>query len=645
MKSNKLWLAGALTLGLASAVVAAPPQGLGKGMDLGPAAAFAENSQVTVTVALALSNRAEMEQLIESVSTPGNPQFRQFLTPEQFRARFGPSAAAVDAVTRSFLAQGLTVTRTATAQLHVTGTAAQIERAFAVQLHAFAVPATDTTPGYRYRAPLADPRMPEAIAPLVHGVLGLDTRPAYAPHLSPVARGQAPARMASSTNTPDPPGAWTVIDYADYYDVTPLYERGLTGRGQTLAIVTLASFTQSDAYYYWKTLGLNVAQDRITEIQIDGGSGPPSDDSGSSETTVDVEQSGGLAPGARILVYEAPNSSQGLVDALAAAVDTNSADTVSTSWGLWELFNSANPFGNGPITDPVTGQMTTILAAQHDVFAQAALLGQSLFCSSGDFGAYDSVNFLPTAPSPGQLFSFNPVLSIDSPASDPFITAAGGTTLPGAQVYDIPPSTTVTLDVAHEQAWGWDYLGPLCVATGAPADCGYPHGTGGGVSVYFARPFYQFFVPGMARSVADQSLYQLTPPPAELIAALPAGYVGRNVPDFSTNADPQTGYLLYYTSNVNGFEVFTLGGTSFVAPQMNGVTSLFVQGLRHRVGLLNPALYFIAATDQRGRDAPLRPVRGGDNWFWFGHPGYSQTTGVGIPDQTNLFEALRQLER
>jgi kumamolisin len=70
-----------------------------------------------------------------------------------------------------------------------------------------------------------------------------------------------------------------------------------------------------------------------------------------------------------------------------------------------------------------------------------------------------------------------------------------------------------------------------------------------------------------------------------------------------------------------------------------------VQALHHRVGLLNPALYFIAAMSHGGRDAPLRPVRGGDNWFWRGHPGYSQTNGVGIPDQAKLFDALRQLER
>jgi kumamolisin len=629
----------------AAAAAAAPyPHGAMSAVDVGPAAAFEENARITVTVALELSNRAEMEKLIADVSTPGSPHFRQFLTPEQFRAQFGPSPAAVDAVTKSFVAQGLGVTRSATAQLHVSGTPAQIERAFGVQLHSFAVAASDASPGYRYRAPLGKPQLADAIAPLVRGVLGLDTRPAFAPHLRHGARAVTPAKVANAVNTPDPPGEWTVLDYADYYDVNPLYAHGYNGSGRTLAIVTLASFTQSDAYFYWNTvLGLGVATNRITEVQIDGGSGPPSDATGSDETTLDVEQSGGLAPGAGVLVYEAPNTSQGFLDALAAAVEANTADTVSTSWGLWELFNSSNPFGNGPVIDPITGEVTTILQANHDVFAQAALQGQSLFCSSGDFGAYDSVNALPTAPSPGQPFSFNPVLSIDSPASDPLITAAGGTTLPGAQVYGLSPTKTITIDIAHEQAWGWDYLAPLCVAFGLPHNCEFPLGSGGGVSLYFPRPFYQQSTNGMANSAPHQALFQETPAPAQLIAALPANYAGRNVPDFATNGDPQTGYLLFYTSDVNGFEVATFGGTSFVAPQMNAVTSLFVQGLSHRVGLLNPALYHIAASSS-GRGAPFRAVIGGDNWHYTGGPGYNPATGLGIPDMGNLFEALQQLE-
>jgi len=625
---------------------AAPPEAT----DLGPASAFAENAHVTVTVALKLQNTDDLERLIEATYTKGTPEYRQFLSTEQFQQRFAPSAATVAAVTQHFTAQGLTVTQSATAQLHVTGTTAQIEKAFAVQLHTYSVPATAGAPGYRFRAPLAAPQLPQAIAGAVHGVFGLDTRPSLRPHLRQSTLphpqpGGGGGGGGSAPNTPDPPGFWTVVDFAQYYNVNPLYNQGLSGHHRTIGIITLASFTQSDAYAYWAALGLNVSSSRIKEIEVDGGSGPPSDASGSLETTLDVEQSGGLAPGAKMRVYEAPNTSQGFVDAFAKAIDDNKADTVSTSWGLWEFFDTLDPNGNGPVNNPVTGTPTSILDAYDDLLAQAALQGQSMFAAAGDSGAYDSTSALPIAGTP----SFNPVLSVDDPGMQRYITSSGGTTLPGPQVFGLPGNTTITITVKQEQAWGWDYLIPLCNALGLdPISCGiYPAGTGGGVSVYVRRPFYQRDVRGMADSVSGQVLFELTPPPPLLIVRLPTDYRGRNVPDVSLNADPETGYIVAYTSSDPsvgfGFEPFW-GGTSFVGPQLNGLTSLFDEALGQRVGLLNPALYQIATSGgYGGHHAPLRDITHGDNWYWRAERGYDQTTGVGVPDVANLLDALEDL--
>ena len=81
--------------------------------------------------------------------------------------------------------------------------------------------------------------------------------------------------------------------------------------------MTLAAFTPSDAYKYWQAVGLKVSQNRIRIVNVDGGPGAPSDASGSIETTLDVEQSGGIAPGAKVIVYQAPNTNQGFVDVVA----------------------------------------------------------------------------------------------------------------------------------------------------------------------------------------------------------------------------------------------------------------------------------------------------------------------------------------
>ena len=652
MNASRYALAAALGATLIAATHAAPfPRGPVTAVDVGPAAAFSENTWVTVTVALNLRNTEQLDQLIEAVYTPGSPQYRQFLTTQQFRAQFGPAPATIAAVTKQFEALGLSVTQSATAHLQVTGTAAQIEKAFGVQLHSFSVPASATTTEYRYRAPLGAPHVPDAVAGSVRAVLGFDTRPRLTPHMRhPAQAFRRPDSITNTTSTSDPPGSWTVVDFAEYYDVTPLYKQNITGQGRTIGIVTLASFTQSDAYQYWNTLGLKVNHSRITEVKVDGGSGPPSDDSGSDETTLDVEQSGGLAPGAKIIVYEAPNTNQGFVDAFAAAIDSNRADTVSTSWGEWEGFDGPTQweFANAPVTDPVNNREATIIKADDDLLAQAALQGQTWFASSDDFGAFDSTNSLPNVPSADQPFSFNPVLSVDDPAMQRYITAAGGTTVPGLQVYAGPGGAPIDINVPTEQAWNWDYLEPLCNALGLdPVSCGiFPGGTGGGVSIYVPRPFYQQFIPGMANSVPGQTLSQLTPPPQQALIKLPGGFPGRNVPDLSTNADPQTGYVIFYTSNVNGFEIEQAGGTSFVAPELNGVANLYVQALHHRIGLLNPALYLIAASHNayRGHQAPLRDITTGDNWYWKARPGYDQTTGVGVPDVANLLEALQGLE-
>ncbi len=652
MNIRKSWLA-AVGVALAAGASAAPyPHGPVAAMDLGPSAASG-NARITVTVALSLRNTAELDQLIQAVYTRGSPQYRQFLTPEQFAAQFGPTDATVRAVTEAFEASGLSVSRASTAHLHVSGTLAQIEKAFGVEMHTFQVAATAKSPEYQYHAPAAAPHLPAAVAGVVRAVMGLDNRPRLAPRLrNPL---KAPLRQPSTNNgtsTTDPPGSWTVLDYAQYYDLNPLYHQGVSGKGRTIGIVTLASFTQSDAYNYWSAVGVPVLPNRITEIQVDGGSGPASDESGSDETTLDVEQSGGLAPGAKILVYEAPNTNQGFADAFAAAIDANRADTVSTSWGEWEALDGPDPvIGQGTITDPVTGSQTDIIRATDDLLAQAALQGQTWFAAAGDAGAYDSTDFFPLTPSPGQPQTFNAVLSVDDPAMQRYITAAGGTTLPGLQTYTGPTGNLINIDIKQERAWGWDYLQPLCDAFGQTAlECGtYPVGTGGGVSIYFKLPFYQWSTPGTAQTVSGQALIELTPPPKQKLFTAPAHFAGRNVPDVSTNADPQTGYLFYYSPSdpSNGPPgMYQAGGTSFVAPELNGVSNLFVQALHHRIGLLNPPMYLISLLPgaRQGRHAAFKDITKGDNWYWDARPGFDQATGLGTPDWANFFDYLQALE-
>jgi kumamolisin len=280
----------------------------------------------------------------------------------------------------------------------------------------------------------------------------------------------------------------------------------------------------------------------------------------------------------------------------------------------------------GPVTDPFSGQFVAFAQAMHELFVEAALQGQSLFAAAGDFGAFDA--FLPFPPP-----FFNFPLSVDFPASDTAITAGGGTTLPLTLT-----SGSLTISVPTERVWGWDYLLPLCGELD-PISCGiFPIGGGGGVSVFSPVPFYQFATAGVQTSEPGQALiFEGTP-----VFVFPANFPGRNVPDVAFNADPLTGYQIFYTSDVTGPGVQTfMGGASFVAPQLNGVTALLGQNVGHRLGFLNPLLYNLARRDAAHGPNVFNTIADGDNWFYSGRDGYSPAAGLGSLNVANLAKATK----
>jgi kumamolisin len=611
--------------------------------DLGELKTLASITPISITVALRLSDVNAAEAMLTAVSTPGNPQFHKFLSAEEAAARFAPSAAEVAKAIAGLAVYGLKAEQVTPTTLKVTGVPAEMERAFSVSLHSYQVAAHGNASSYNYHAPVGSATIPPELAGMVAAVGGLDSRPILRPHMQRVPAGLTrPASQKPATGGGFDAGFLTVADFVTQYDVQPLYDAGVTGAGSTLAIITFASFTPADAFDYWAALGLTVSPSRITIVNIDGGPGGICDACGSDETTLDVEQSGGLAPGANIIVYQAPNTNQGFIDAYAAAVTANAAQTVSSSWGEWEWFDNID---NSPVLDPISGLVVAEMTAVHEQLVLAGIQGQTYFAASGDGGAYDVNHDLGCFP-----VSFIPctnVISVDYPASDPAMTGAGGTTLPGVQEYCLNMGCTslFTINIANEAVWGWDYLRPFCDAIGLNSiyNCGiFPGGGGGGVSVFFGIPSYQSHIPGMMTSALGQSFVQ----GGIDYFDLPAKFAGRNVPDISANADPQTGYEIFYTSSFFGFEIETfIGGTSFVAPQFNGVSALFVQYLGGRMGLINVPLYQLAASGKAYMKphAPLHVIGYGDNWFYKGANGYSPAAGLGTLNSYYLAVALKGL--
>ncbi|MEO9078138.1 MAG: S53 family peptidase, partial [Rhodanobacter sp.] len=472
--------------------------------------------------------------------------------------------------------------------------------------------------------------MPADLSNSVLVASGLSNERQYIPHHTPKLRisnlqvknpptmlsTQARSTAATNVISSGIPGQYTVGDVAGFYNINPLYQRGISGKGSTVAIVTLATFDPADAEDYWSAIGLATKPHRITQVHVDGGAGTD----GADETTLDVEQSGGLAPQADIIVYDAPNAGSGFVDAFARAVSDNKADSISTSWGSPEIFSFAALNVDGASNTDTTDAGD--LRAYHQIFLEAAVQGQSMFAASGDSGAYDTVRGLGTGDGPSQ---FSAPLTVDSPASDPYITAAGGTTLP---VQFTNAAGKVVLSIDKESVWGWDYLLPFVPSK----DAVFATGGGGGVSVYWHKPLYQFFTFGTRSSESNQALVYNDPTDGPVTyLKLPSHFAGRNVPDISLNADPYTGYLLAFQGGL-----YSSGGTSFVAPQLNGITALLRQSTGHRIGLWNPHIYLLQNIFGYGKWSAFNRVSTGDNWFYAGNGHYNPGAGIGTLNVANL---------
>jgi subtilase family serine protease len=268
-----------------------------------------------------------------------------------------------------------------------------------------------------------------------------------------------------------------VGDLAKQYNVTPLYTRGMTGAGTTLGIMTFATFKTTDVAAYWAGVGISNSTTRITTINASAPTKISSN--GADETTLDVEQSGGLAPGAKIIVYEGANTDAGELQLYSAAVNANVADTLSISWGEPEVAEDN-------------------IDSLDVLFLQSASQGVPITAASADSGSYD-LNNSQVYPYP----DYSATLSVDFPASSPYVLGAGGTTLPVTLKL-----THGTIVVPAVRPWAWDYLSNYIIANDGQAYYYaniFPVGGGGGVSVNYPLPSYQTGLPGVQVSAAGQA--------------------------------------------------------------------------------------------------------------------------------------------
>jgi subtilase family serine protease len=613
----------------------------------------AGSTQLTVSFILKAENLSALEaKVTHGWSGP-------FLSTAQFAQQYGQSPTVV-AELQSYLA-GYGITSTADADdLDVTahGTAAEFNQALSIGLSDYTIPSHGRTAAQQVYASPNEPQVPSSLASHILSILGLSN---YAPFASQAVAAKRDAGDAPSGLHHIPLGERTPQDFEAQYGLSGLESAGDTGQGQTIGIVTLASLNPVVPEAFWGAIGVKDASSRITLTNIDGGAGPVSLTAGSDETTLDVEQSGAIAPGANVEVYQAPNTDYGFVDAFFAAASDDTAGSVSASWGESETAIAAS-IASGT-------ESPTYAQTFDEAFLEMAAQGQSSFLATGDYGAYqDTVDLGTTA------------LAVGNPADSPYTTAAGGTTEPGVQTYPVTNSAgTVTaqdrVDIPEQITWGWSYLWPLYKAFGEPSEqataltTGFEGGGNGGYSAIEPRPSYQDGVSGVnafndyeyLTPTDEQSVDGLTEPTAFSFDPVPplgsgTSSSGRAMPDLSFDGDPQTGYAVYdpQFKAAYGAGVVQFGGTSFVAPQLNAVSAIYASAIGHRVGFWNPVIYAAAQTagspftpidiDQQfqgseylsttsaktGATTALPGAFSSDNLYYTGMPGTDYNPGSGL---------------
>jgi kumamolisin len=385
-------------------------------VSLGPVPAD-ERFEITV--------RLRPRAALKSNATAGALSQRQYLTREQYAADHGASEADMDAVAAFAQQSGLTVVERSAARRSVflSGTAERIAAAFSTTIerveHGAGISRRCTSPVV----------VPAHLANIVEGVFGIDDRPIARPHFQMGAQIEEGEEAAA--------GSFTAVDVAKLYN----FPTGLDGTGQCIGIIELGGgYRGIDMQLYFR--GLNLPVPKITTVSVDGGKNHPTLPTGADgEVALDIEIAGSVAPKASIVVYFAPNSDQGFLDAITAAIhdNVNKPSVISISWGA-----------------PEVDWTPESLAAFNDAFQAAGALGVTICCAAGDAGSGDQ-NPMNGTPD-GKAHA-------DFPSSSPYVLACGGTRL-----------TANNGVIASETVWN---------------DSPTSSATGGGVSDVFSLPAYQ----------------------------------------------------------------------------------------------------------------------------------------------------------
>jgi subtilase family serine protease len=594
--------------------------------DLGRADASRPLQGISLAFRPSPAQQKDLDRFLAELANPKSPNFHKYLSPAQFGERFGLSLNDIAKITNWLQSQGFTNIQVANGrnQISFDSNVGQIESAFSLEMHNYAVD------GVVHLANAGEPAIPAALA---GAVIGLGSLNDFAP--KPRAKIQSHLTSYVSGNH-----FLTPADFATIYNINPLYSAGADGTGQKIAVVGQSTVSATDLNNFRSAAGLPASTVTMT---LQGGTATkcPGDE---GESDLDIEWAGGVAKKAQIIFVYAGLSSgdtcsgnrfNSVWNALKYAIDNNVAPFISISYGFCE--------------SPSIG-IKLSQAQTYQTWAQQALAhGQTIVAASGDAGAADCESSSSTSATTG--------FAVDVPASIPEVTGAGGnaftgdsgtcptSTCPGGLAPADPPYWAASnagsdvissaLEYIPEMAWN------DTTASIASTPPGGLSASGGGASIYFAKPAWQT---GTGVPVDGK----------------------RDVPDISVSAsnfhDP---YLVCSEDGdaspcASGFRdsaggsFFAVGGTSAAAPTLSAILALVNQYIGNTgMAPVNPTLYSLAAShpsvfhDVTGGDNKVPCTSGSTNCpsgttsigFTTG-TGYDQVTGLGSVDAYVMAQAL-----
>lgn len=589
------------------------------------------NSQASFDIILKPQNSDGYFQKAMDVNDPTKTDFKNYLTPDQIKQNYGQTADVINGWT-SLLKENHLTTHVYNNGLviYVSGKAKYVDKLFKTNLN------TATYHNDPVQFGESKPNISSNLKDAVLAIVGMadhnkkfffpDTDVSFDDNV-PLIPDKPTASAYGNTST-----------FAKNYDVDSLYNQGLTGKGQTVGIISFGNVTTSDLTHFWKHENANDSKSRFNMVKVKGNVYKGGLDTGSdSEATMDAEYAGSVAPQANINMYYAGSPIPTLINLLndyLTAYDDNNVTSLSSSWGI-------GPNNYFQILEKMNLIPSQYIQVLNLVLAQAALQGISNFVAAGDNGA---LNYTIVGVSGKNVMMDRSISDVDPYVSSPWVTSAGGTTAAFRKHVLVNDKVVGTIEATKERSWGTDYYWSFLRS--------YPNyllnmpenwndilgGGGGGFGHAYQTPSYQEGVPGVNTFNAREYLSQLSQPVYDS-TLIHGTDTGRNYPDISANADMTTGYLTYQKSS--GWNVS--GGTSIVTPQFAGVAALInSKSGNSRMGFWNPQLYQLATKD----NSPLHPLNdteNNSNLYYTGQPNtvYNQASGLGTVDFGKLLDVYK----